>query len=68
MKRFLCFLFALLLYHSDSCSNTTKYYVSITFQDGSNYDEYMNGPYIELVVRDFVSNSTIESVFITRDL
>lgn len=68
MKRFICFLFALLLYHSDSSKNTIKYYTAITFQNGQCYEEYMNGPYLEIVIREFVSDSSIESVFITRDL
>lgn len=68
MKRFICLLFALLLYHSDSSKNTIKYYIAITFQNGQCYEEYMNGPYLEIVIREFVSDSSIESVFITRDL
>lgn len=68
MKRLICIILALLLYHSDSSKNTVKYYVAITFQNGQCYEEYMYGPYLELVVRSFVSDSSIESVFITRDL
>lgn len=68
MKRLLCAIFALLLTHSDKSHNSVKYYVGITFENGSLYEEYMNGPYLELVVRDFVLDSNIESVFITRDL
>ena len=68
MKRLLCIILALLLTHSDKSNNSIKYYVGITFQDQSYYHEYMNGPYLELVIRDFVTDSSIESVFITRDL
>lgn len=68
MKKLLCFFVALLLFHNDSSLNITKYYVAITFQNGQCYEEYMNGPYLEVVVRSFVLDSSIESVFITRDL
>lgn len=68
MKKFICFIIVLLLTHSDYSANSVKYYVGITFQNGSFYHEYMNGPYLELVVRNFVADSSIESVFITRDL
>lgn len=68
MRRCLCFIVALLLTHSDQCNNDFRYYCAITFQDGSCYEEYFNGPYLELVVRDFVRDSSIESLFITRDL
>lgn len=68
MKRFLCFFVALLLTHSDHCNNNVSFYCAITFQDGSCYEQYFNGPYLELVVRDFVKDSSIESLFITRDL
>lgn len=68
MKRFLCLIVALLLSESHNCYNDVDYYCAITFQDGSCYEQYFNGPYLELVVRDFVRDSSIESVFITRDL
>lgn len=68
MKRFLCLLVVLLLTQSQNYINDIHYYCAITFQDGSCYEQYFNGPYLELVVRDFVRDSSIESVFITRDL
>lgn len=68
MKKLLCIIFALLVTHTDSCYNTLKYYVCLSFQDGSSYEEFMNGCYLEIVVRDFVHDPSFESVFITRDL
>lgn len=65
MKRLCLFLVALLLPDSASLDS---FYIGITYQDGSYYHEYMNAPYLELVVRDFVKHSYIESIFITRDL
>lgn len=68
MKKILCVLFALLLFHSDYSYNGVKYYVCVIYQNGQIYEEFMNGPYLELVVRDFVFDSSLESVFITRDI
>lgn len=68
MKRFICLTLGLLLFHSDYCNNDIKFYCAITLQNGQCYEEYFNAPYLELIVRDFASDSNIESVFITRDL
>lgn len=68
MKRLICLLVALLLFHSDKCNDNIKYYCCITFQDGTAYEEYFYPMYLELVIRDFVTDSNIESVFFTRDL
>lgn len=68
MKRVICLIVALLLTHSDYCYDNLQYYCAITFQDGSCYEQYFIAPYLELVVRDFVRDSSIESLFITRDL
>ena len=68
MKRLLCLILALLLTHSDHSRSMIKYYCAITFQDHTCYEEMLLAPYLELVIRDFVSDSNIESVFISRDI
>lgn len=66
MKRLICLLVALLL--PQSFISDIRYYTAITFQDGTCYEEYFSAPYLELVVRDFCDDTSIESIFITRDL
>lgn len=68
MKRFICLTFALLLTHSDKCNSDLRYYVAIVFQNGQCYEEFMPSPYLEVIAREFVSDSSIESVFFTRDI
>lgn len=68
MKKLLCLIVALLLTHSDKCCSDIRYYVAIVFQDGSCYEEYMTSSNIQNVVCDFASDSSIESVFFTRDI
>lgn len=47
---------------------TPKYYVCVVFQDQSTYEEYMSYSSLCVLLRDFDKHSTIESLFITRDL
>lgn len=68
MKRLLCFLFALLLFHSDSGKTPLRFYTVIIFQDGRCYQEFMTHSSLNIVLSDFVSDSSIESVFFTRDI
>lgn len=67
MKRFLCFLLGLLL-SSDNIYLTRKYHCQIILQNHQVYHEHMIYKDLLKVVGHFVSDSTIESVFITRDL
>lgn len=68
MKRFICLIFALLLTHSDNSKSDLRYYVAIVFQNGQCYEEFMPAPYLEVIAREFSYNSSIESVFFTRDI
>lgn len=65
MKRFLCFLSALLLNVS---SEQSRYYVCVIYQNGSAYKEFMTETSFKVVVSDFYLDSSIESLFITRDI
>lgn len=67
MKHFLCFILGLLL-SLDNSFLTRKYHCQIILQDHSVYHEHMTYKNLLKVVGQFVSDSTIESVFITRDL
>lgn len=66
MKKFICLIFALLLTHSDKCNSEIKYYTYIFFTTGQVYEEYFNAPYLEILVRQFVTDSSIQSVTITK--
>lgn len=68
MKKLLCLILALLLTHSDNCKSDLRYYVAIVFQNGQCYEEFMTAPYLEVIAREFASDSSIESVFFTRDI
>ena len=68
MKRLLCLVVALLLTYSDHSRSMIKYYCAVTFQDHSCYEEMFLAPFLELIIRDFVSDPNIESVFISRDI
>lgn len=68
MKKLLCFILGLLLTHSDNFNSDLRYYVCIIFQNGQTYEEFMPSPYLEVIAREFVADSSIESVFFTRDI
>ena len=61
MKRFLCFILALLLTYSDHSKSMIKYYCAVIFQDHTCYEEMFLAPFLELIIRDFVSDPNIES-------
>lgn len=66
MKKFLCLIVALLLIHSDKCNSEITFHTYITFTTGQTYEEFFNAPYLEIVVRQFVTDSSIESVTFTK--
>lgn len=68
IKKVICVIFALLLPHSDKCSNDIRYYVCVVFQNHQTYEEFVTAPYLEVFVRSFASDPDIESVFFTRDI
>lgn len=67
-KRFLCFLFALLLTHNDTSTDKDVYYTAIILTDRQVYEEYFYGFHLDDVLKDFKSNSQIESIFISKGL
>lgn len=66
MKRFICFLFVLLSFPSSSLQD--KYYVCVVFQDNTCYEEFMDLSSLKSIISDFYSDSSLESVFVTRDI
>lgn len=65
MNRFICLLFALLLIPP---SSDVRYYSCVIYQDNRCYQEYVDEHSFCEMVRDFYRDSSIESLFITRDL
>lgn len=66
MKKFICFIVVLLLTHSDKCNSTITYHAYIVFTTGQVYEEYFNAPYLEILVRQFLKDSSIESVSFSK--
>lgn len=67
-KRFLCFLFALLLTHNDTSTDKDIYYTAIILINRQVYEDYFYGSSLDAILKDFKSNSQIESIFISKGL
>lgn len=69
MKRFLvCILFALLLPLAGVFKVHDSFYVAVVFQDHSCYHQIMTIYEVLPLLDDFSTDSSIESVFISRDI